>query len=218
MNFQTEYIKNGLTILDNFLPSNEYKEIVKLFHSSEFEEMNLVKNKRYRRWQKPIDKHFPTEDELYTNHFWSSAEIVNDDCYKEIFHKRIRPLFEELHDDIGLFRHQATKLKNNHKNHMRSHYDDYMGYTGYVLFCNELDWKYDWGGQLQIVSNDEIRTILPESNRLVLLNHSIKMPHWVTPVLEWAKEDRNNISGFCIKSTQELPKTWVGDRDDYAVY
>ena len=70
MNFQTEYIKNGLTILDNFLPSNEYKEIVKLFHSSEFEEMNLVKNKRYRRWQKPIDKHFPTEDELYTNHFW----------------------------------------------------------------------------------------------------------------------------------------------------
>ena len=32
------------------------------------------------------------------------------------------------------------------------------------------------------------------------------------------KEDRDNINRFCIKSSQELPDTWVGDRDDYAIY
>ena len=42
MNYQTEYIKNGLTILDNFLPSNEYKEIVKLFHSNESGEKQKI--------------------------------------------------------------------------------------------------------------------------------------------------------------------------------
>ena len=43
------------------------------------------------------------------------------------------------------------------------------------------------------------------------------MPHWVNPVNVWAKEDRNNINGFCIKSDQKLPDTWE-NRDDYAIY
>lgn len=215
----SEYKKNGYVIIDNFLPLEVYSEIVKIFNNGEFVEINQIREERYKLWETPGDKHFPSIDEDYLAHFWSSFDVADNPKVIGMYDKYIKPLFEKISNERNLkVRHQATKYKKNNKDFTRIHYDDYMGSIGYILYLTELDWKYDWGGQLQIGFNDEIRTILPESNRLVLLNHSIKMPHWVTPVNEWAKEDRNNISGFCIKSTQELPKTWVGDRDDYAVY
>ena len=217
MNYVKEYNKNGFCIIDDFLPLENYRKIVESFNNSKFVEVNFRKKQRYGRWKKFANEYFPTEDEIYTNYFWSSNDIVNSDNYKKIFYKNIRPLFEELHSDVGMFRHQATKIKNNGQNHIRCHYDDYMGYTGYILFFTELVWKYDWGGQLQIVSDGEVKTILPAPNKLILINHSTKMAHCVNPVNVWAKEDRNNINGFCIKSDQKLPDTWE-NRDDYAIY
>ena len=43
------------------------------------------------------------------------------------------------------------------------------------------------------------------------------MPHWVTPVNSWAKEDRYTLTGFCIKKDDEIPKTWES-RNDYSIY
>jgi len=218
MDYKKEYNENGFATIDNFLPIEEYKKMVKIYNSSKFVEISTVRKNRYKRWETLEDKQFPSSDEIYEANFWSSNDVVNNEYYKNLFEERIRPLFLKLHDDIGVFRHQATKVKPNGKNFIRAHYDDYMGYTGYILFLTELDWKYDWGGQLQIVSNGKIETILPIANKLILINHFKKMPHWVNPVTRWAKEDRDNINGFCIKSSQELPDTWVGDRDDYAIY
>ena len=218
MNYKKEYHKNGFTIIDNFLPIEDYKKMVKIYNNSKFEEIHTIRKNRYKRWETLKDKRFPSSDEIYEANFWSSNEVVNNEYYKNLFEERIKPLFLKLHGEAGAFRHQATKVKNNGKNFIRAHYDDYMGYTGYILFFTELDWKYDWGGQFQISTKDGVVSIFTEPNRLILINHSKRMPHWVTPVNVWAKEDRNNINGFCIKSSQELPDTWVGDRDDYAIY
>ena len=65
--------------------------------------------------------------------------------------------------------------------------------------------------------DDEIKTILPQPNRLVIHNHSLGFPHWVTPVNSWAKEDRYTLTGFCIKKDDEIPKTWKS-RIDYSIY
>ena len=218
MNYIKSYFENGFATIDNFLPTEEYKKMVKIYNSSKFVEISTVRKNRYKRWETLEDKQFPSSDEIYEANFWSSNEVVNSEYYKNLFEERIKPLFLKLHSDVGVFRHQATKVKPNGKNFIRAHYDDYMGYTGYILFLTELDWKYDWGGQLQVSTEDGVVSIFPEPNRLILINHSLRMTHWVNPVTRWAKEDRDNINGFCIKSSQELPDTWVGDRDDYAIY
>ena len=216
-NYKKDYFANGFTIIDNFLPIEDYKKMVKIYKGGKFVEVSTVRKSRYKLWETLEDKRFPSADEIYEANFWSSKEVVNNEYYKNLFEKRIRPLFLKLHNDVGVFRHQATKVKNNGKNFIRAHYDDYMGYTGYILFFTELDWKYDWGGQLQISTKDGVSTVHPEPNRLILINHSLKMIHWVNPVTRWAKEHRNNINGFCIKSGQEMPETWIS-RDDFTIY
>ena len=68
-----------------------------------------------------------------------------------------------------------------------------------------------------MVIDDEIKTILPQPNRLVIHNHSLGFPHWVTPVNSFAKENRYTLTGFCIKKDDEIPKTWES-RNDYSIY
>jgi Rps23 Pro-64 3,4-dihydroxylase Tpa1-like proline 4-hydroxylase len=213
-----EYNKLGYTIIKDFLPSNTYEKLLEFYNNASFKEVSIVREERYNLWQYTDDKNFPSTDEIYTNNFYSSFDVVDSDLYRKIFNENIKPLFEELLNEFLIFRHQATKIKNNGKDHMRCHYDDYMGTDGYIFFLTKHDWKYDWGGQLQIYSSDRIETVLPEPNKLILINHMKKTPHWVTPVNVWAKDDRNNIIGFCVKKGKELPDTWTGDRNDYAVY
>ena len=33
----------------------------------------------------------------------------------------------------------------------------------------------------KLVVDDDVKTILPNKNRLVIMNHSLRMGHWVTP-------------------------------------
>ena len=87
MDYKREYKEYGFTIIDNFLPLENYRKIVESFHNSKFVEVNFRKKQRYGRWKKFADEYFPTEDEIYTNHFWSSNGVVNNDHYKEIFYK-----------------------------------------------------------------------------------------------------------------------------------
>ena len=91
-----------------------------------------------------------------------------------------------------------------------------MGYIGYVMHFQKETWKYDWGGLLQMSIDENIKTILPQPNRLVVHNHSMGIPHWVTPVNSWSKENRYTLTGFCIKRDEVLPETWRS-RNDYSI-
>jgi len=210
-----EYKKNGHVIIDDFLSKDEYIELFNIFKNSTYEEVDQVREGRYEIWETLDDKHFPFTDENYLAHFWGSSEVSNHKKIKDMFKKQIKPLFEIVTDSMGKFRHQATKYKNNSKDFIRCHYDDYTGLAGYILYFIEFDWKYDWGGLLHLVKENKIETILPKSNRLILINHSLGMNHWVTPINTWAKEDRCTLTGFCIGKDSALPDTWTSRKDYY---
>ena len=36
--------------------------------------------------------------------------------------------------------------------------------VGYVFYVGEYQWKYDWGGLLQMRVDDDVKTILPNKN------------------------------------------------------
>jgi hypothetical protein len=207
----------GYVIVDNILPDDVYEHIVDMFHKGIYEEIDQVFEDRYELW-KNDDKYFPSVDEVYTNHFWGSPEVSHNLDTLDMYTEYIKPIIQFITTgESGKGRHQATKYNKNGKDFLRTHIDDYMGYIGYVMHFQKETWKYDWGGLLQMSIDENIKTILPQPNRLVVHNHSLGIPHWVTPVNSWAKESRYTLTGFCIKKGDELPKTWVS-RSDYVLY
>ena len=215
LDHKKEYQKNGFVIIDDFLPKDVYAKMVKIFNAGkDFVEINQIREERYKLWETFDDERFPVTTEDYIANFWSSHEVVTDDYVSEVFNKYIRPVLKEVHGDtLGQFRHQATKMKSNNEDFIRAHYDDYVGEAGYILYLTKELWKYDWGGQLQVSSGGEILSIFPDPNRLILINHSLRQSHWVNPTCSFAKEDRNNIIGFCLPKDSPLPETWKKRRD-----
>ncbi len=172
--------------------------------------MNQVRKDRYELWNTSEDKRFPSPKETYKNHFWTSQTIINDDYILNVFSDYVKPLMKDIHgDNMGEILHQATRMKNNGKDYFRCHYDDYMGTIGYILYFTKHHWKYDWGGLLQISTNQKVETIYPDPNRLVLINHKLKTAHWINPIQKYAKQYRNSMTGFAVSSDKELPKTWT---------
>ena len=209
-----EYKKNGYVIFDDLLPEEEYKKILDICKSSSYIKISQKRADRYALWSTPNDKFFPDSDEVYQNQFWGTDDVVQTPEVKQMFDKYIKPKVLELtNNQAGKFMHQTNMYRNNGKDFLRIHYDDYMGLCGYVFYVGEYQWKYDWGGLLQMRVGDDVKTILPNKNRLVLMNHSLRMGHWVTPTNTWAKENRYTIVGFCIDKDRDLPETWTKRKD-----
>jgi len=212
-----EYKENGYVIIDNLLPTEQYNKIVDICRSATYDEINQVRPGRYELWETPEDNFFPSNDEDYMAHMWGSPEVSNSKEVKEMLNQHIKPLVTEMSEgQAGKFMHQTNMYKNNGKDFLRIHYDDYMGLCGYIFYVGEHQWKYDWGGLLQVSIDKKVETILPNPNRLVIINHSLRMGHWVTPTNHWAKESRYTLTGFCIDKDRELPETW-GKREDATI-
>ena len=212
-----EYKENGYIIIDNLLPKKEYEKIVDICRNARYEEVDQVRPDRYKMWETADDDFFPSTDEVYQNHMWGSSDVPNSKEVQDMFNQYIKPLIIEMSEgQAGKFMHQTNMYRKNGKDFLRIHYDDYMGLCGYVFYVGEYQWKYDWGGLLQMRVDDDVKTILPNKNRLVLMNHSLRMGHWVTPTNHWAKENRYTITGFCIDKDRELPDTW-GRREDASI-
>ena len=233
-NLREEYNREGYVIVEDFLPTDVYNEMIDIFYKGEYVEIAQSFDDRYELWQNKggdmhaiPDKCFPSTDEVYTNHFWGSAEVSHNLKVLNVYKENIKSFIEFILDEqVGKGRHQATKYNKNGKDFLRVHVDDYMGYIGYVMHFQKETWKYDWGGLLQmsigIASHEhrerskDIKTLLPQPNRLIVHNHSMGIPHWVTPVNSWSKENRYTLTGFCIRSDDEVPETWRS-RNDYSI-
>ena len=168
-----EYKKNGYVIFDDLLPEKEYKKkyltFVKILRILRYHRKDV--SDRYALWDKHLsdDKFFPDSDEVYQNQFWGTDDVVQTEEVKQMFDKYIKPKVLELtNNQAGKFMHQTNMYRNNGKDFLRIHYDDYMGLCGYVFYVGEYQWKYDWGGLLQMRVDDDVKTILPNKNRLVI--------------------------------------------------
>ena len=210
------YVNQGFVVIEDVLPTDVYNQMVDIFHESEYEEIAQSFSDRYELWNSN-DRHFPSINEVYTNHFYGSQSVSHSPQVLDTYKKYIKPIIKFITDGkSGKGRHQATKYNRNGKDFLRTHVDDYMGYIGYVMHFQKETWKYDWGGLLHMSIDDDIKTILPYPNRLVIHNHSLGIPHWVTPTNTWSKENRYTLTGFCIRKNDKLPETWRS-RDDYSI-
>ena len=94
-------------------------------------------------------------------------------------------------------------LKYTKNDFSRIHVDDLRGDVDRVdisiLFYLCDQWIWDWGGILMLAEStksEDMISIMPKNNRLVLINNQMKLPHCVTPVANYAKNDRFAIASF----------------------
>ena len=206
----SDYEKNGYVIIDDLLPEHMYNKINDVCrYAKDYEEVTQIRQGRYEIWKTENDKNFPSENEDYLAHMWDSKSILKHEIFEQVFEDYIKPRMLKLTENkVDRFMHQANKYQNDGKDFIRLHYDDYMGLCGYIFYVNDTQWKYDWGGLLHFTKDNNISTILPNPNRLVLTNHGARIGHWVTPTNTWALAERYVLTGFSLEQDRELPETW----------
>lgn len=200
----SDYNECGFEVFDDFLPEDVASKIELMFlrENNKWEHTTQVHDEAYgkgeygKHYYLPTtsdNSHFPREDEEYIAKFWRSnkLELEVNDIFNEYFFPKIKEVsqVELLEYDI-----RCNKLESG--DHYRSHMDNYAGSVGCVYYINKK-WCWDWGGILHIGIGDELKSIFPKYNRLVVQDtKNFRYPHFITPVNEWAQQSRFSLISF----------------------
>ena len=121
--------------------------------------------------------------------------------FKRSFELEKTPLFHEFGEKLCSVLQAVepigdTAIVNAYKmeegDYFRTH-DDKTNGRGFVYYLCK-DWDWDWGGILMMKHRDSMLPILPKFNHLLIMDFGV--PHFVTPVMKYAKEPRYAMVGF----------------------
>ncbi|MFK7955389.1 MAG: 2OG-Fe(II) oxygenase family protein [Lysobacterales bacterium] len=111
------------------------------------------------------------------------------------------PIWRELTGRPSLQRADAHACLYQPGHFLRTHDDTYSGKQrryAYVMNFTK-GWQCDWGGQLNLVSEGEIRAVLaPHFNSLCLFQ--VPQDHFVSQVASFARSGRYSITGWLFDS------------------
>ena len=192
---KSSYAKDGIVIIDNFLPTDVIDELETIYSSEDnWDFIHQVRDNHYSHVFKTESNMFPTEDEVYMAKFKRSTKIENSII--DIFEEYFKPKLIEL-SDIILSEFDIRCYKLDEGDFYRTHVDDYAGNIGTTFYLNK-DWCWDWGGILHVGNKDDsLTSIFPKYNRLVV--HDMKkfrFPHFISTVTDYAKNSRYTLVSF----------------------
>ena len=189
----------GFTIIDNVLPLDLAEEIYSAYcEETKWDLFDQVRENHYRHVFKSPNPSLPQEEEIYSAKFNRSNNLENLDLITNTFNNILAPLVKSISPfHINEFDVRCYKMDKN--NYYRTHVDDYAGSINLIYYVNK-DWRWDWGGILNILSHDDLElceSIFPKFNRVVLLNNKIfRSPHFVSSVEPFALNPRYSIVSF----------------------
>jgi Rps23 Pro-64 3,4-dihydroxylase Tpa1-like proline 4-hydroxylase len=197
--FFEEFKEIGYCIIDDYIPIEIANNIYEIFNNeSEWEFIDQIRKNHYEHVFKTESPFLPDSGEYYSAKFNRSKLLEENQLIKDVFEKYFIPLMKsKISDDIKSFDVRCYKLDTG--NHYRTHIDDYAGEINLIYYVNN-NWKWDWGGILNIYSDsnpDFIKSIFPKFNRIVLINNKVfRSPHSVSCVEEFAHNPRYSIVSF----------------------
>ena len=199
-----KFYTDGFFIVDDFLDMQVYKRLLKTFKDeNNWERVDQVRPHYQKGGPFEMEsKYFPNSDEEYFLQGWRAKSLeVSEQWrkdYSEIFITKINELFQnEVKSDTTYI------LKYMKNDFSRIHVDDLRGEVNRVdisilyYLCDQ--WIWDWGGILLIAKStkdENMLAIMPKGNRIIFINNQKKLPHCVTPVANYAKENRFAIASF----------------------
>ena len=198
------FYTNGFFIIDDFLKKDVSKMLLQKFKDiNQWDRVDQIRD----HYQKggPFEMtspYFPKHGEEYYLQGWRAKDFESsaewEQYFKEKFLEKISEIFTRK-----IFRDSTYILKYSKNDFSRIHVDDIRGEVDRVdisilyYLCDE--WIWDWGGILMLaesIESEDMLAILPKNNRLILINNQMKLPHCVTPVTNYAKNDRFAIASF----------------------
>ncbi len=199
-----KFYTDGFFIVDDFLDEQVYTRLLRTFKDeNNWERVDQVRP-HYKKGG-PFEmesKYFPRNNEEYYLQGWRAKSLEESNQwrkdYSEIFIRKINQLFQnEVKNDTTYI------LKYMKNDFSRIHVDDLRGEVDRVdisilyYLCDQ--WIWDWGGILMIAKStkdEDMHAILPKGNRIIFINNQKKLPHCVSPVTNYAKENRFAIASF----------------------
>lgn len=199
MDIKKRLLENGYCVIDNFLPEEKSSQLFDVFENNiSWEKIDQIREKHYEHVFKTESESLPKTGEFYSARFSRSKELEQNSIIDEVFNSYFVPFLKDNSPfPLNIFDKRCYKLDSG--DHYRTHIDDYAGEINLIYYVNR-DWRWDWGGLLNIYSDkdsDYIRSILPKFNRVVLLNNQVfRFPHSVSSVESYAKNARYTIVSF----------------------
>ncbi len=190
---------SNLFEIKNFYSQKDAEKILTKFRSNKkWEHILQKRSKHYSHVFKSNAKSMPDSKEPYLSSFWKNNELAIDDFIYEKTHASIKKIFLK-HFKIEDFIIDLRCHKFKKGDYFRIHMDGYAG--GYALTISlNKNWKWDWGGILNIIhgkNENKLLGLLPSWNSANLLNnYKHPSPHFVTPIRDFALETRYTITCF----------------------
>ena len=185
--------------IENFFVDLDAEIILNKFHlNKKWEKILQNKPNHYSHIFKDQSSSMPDEHEPYLSSFWKNLELANDNFIKEKTYKAIEKIFYNFFQ-IKNFSLDIRCHKFEKNNFFRIHMDGYAGGYDLTVSLNK-NWKWDWGGILNIAygkNNSQLLGLLPKWNSANLIDNYIHpSPHYVTPIQDYALETRYTITCF----------------------
>jgi Rps23 Pro-64 3,4-dihydroxylase Tpa1-like proline 4-hydroxylase len=189
------YQRQGFAVIDGVAEPDEARALLDLFDGADCDSVEQHRANHYSHVFKGDLPQYPGSGEAFRARFKRFAGVERAPLLSEVVDRRFRPALAQTAATSaeGDFKLHAYRLDAG--DHIRAHSDDYSARLGFVYYLCP-DWKIDWGGLLHFVKDGEILTSLPAFNRLVVVNHQLRLTHFVGAVAEYALHPRHMIVGF----------------------
>lgn len=194
-----ELLDVGYCIIDDVLPLTTANQIYDIFNDNqEWENIDQTRDNHYEHVFKTNSLSLPKKGESYSAKFKRSKFLEQTKIINDVFAQHFIPLLN-YHSPFNVNKYDIRCYKLDAGDHYRTHIDDYAGEINLIYYANK-EWKWDWGGILNIYSDldaDFNKPIFPKFNRVVLLNNQVfRSPHSVSSVETFSQNPRYSIVTF----------------------
>jgi Rps23 Pro-64 3,4-dihydroxylase Tpa1-like proline 4-hydroxylase len=192
---RTAYAEAGFAACPDAAPSALADEVRALFLDADYDRIEQVRRRHYGHVQKMDGPLLPGEDEVYRARFSRSGFLERHALIKRLVEEDLLPLAVRVSGrpasgyELRAYRMDAGDL-------LRLHVDDYVAEVGFIYYLS-TQWRWDWGGILTVVRGNRADSVPPVFNQLVVINHGLRLPHFVSQITDYALQPRYMLVGLC---------------------
>lgn len=208
MKIESEALKDfrekGYCVVDDFLPSEDSKFVLDLF-KKQTDWLQIDQERSHYSAGGPFAfdcVNMPDDKEFYYQRTKRAESLQVSDIWRSFYEEKFLRCIEDLFhcrtvkDTTYVLKYSVGDFSRIHTDDLRGEVDRVdIGVLYYV--CDR--WVWDWGGLLLVSQDGDVsnmKAVLPKNNRVILLNHQRRLPHCVTPVVDYAKNDRYCVASF----------------------